>query len=758
MRSPVLQILLIGLTVALPICEAADEHEKFQRILFLSSYNSSFPTAVNQLEGVFALRRIHSHVEVDVEFMDTKRYPPEDRFPVIFDDLEGKIATFGNYDLVISSDDNALLFLLEFKNTLIGREVPVVFFGVNNHELAEQVGARPDYTGVMESPSLRETVDIAFEILPELDKLHVIVDATPSGNSDLLTFKETISSEMRDKVRYLNLGKMTFDQLAATLERLGKDSALLLLSAFTDKTGRRMEFYESLEFLSAHTDRPIFHPYRHGVGDGSIGGKVVSHRAMADMAVDMAAQILDGANPADIHLACDSGNLYMFDYRELDRLGIPLSKIPEESILLNKPETFFARNRNLIIAVLGGLSILLLSSLLFNIMFLRQRRILAELEESEERIRSLFENSFVPMTIIQPDDGKILDANPAALKFYGYTRSQFIRKTIWDVNTESSGELRKRVSSILDGTQTEFQSVHKLADGATREVSVITSCVFQKKKPLLFSIIQDTTERRNWEKQLIEARDVAEKANRTKDEFLATMSHELRTPLNPIFGYISVMKVSVQDPELMEFLAAMERSANRMLSLIEDLLNFSKLQEGIVTQRLHDFKLWNFLSELFEAYENQSGGNELRLINGDGKGTSVPESLKVHSDENMLFQILSNLVENACKYTDEGIVSIHCSMGDQIGDGVRKFKFEIVDNGIGISEEYQEQLFEPFSQEDSSYTRKFGGAGLGLAICRKLVDFMNGEIKCQSKLGEGSRFSLSIPMQIVENHDLADNS
>lgn len=230
------------------------------------------------------------------------------------------------------------------------------------------------------------------------------------------------------------------------------------------------------------------------------------------------------------------------------------------------------------------------------------------------------------------------------------------------------------------------------------------------------------------------AMDKAESANRTKSVFLAAMSHEIRTPMNAIINMVGAALEAAPDPQQAEHLRIAHTSANHLLSLINDILDFSKIEAGKIDLESIPFSLHELLESVADLFRQKSAETGVELVCNPEDG--LPDG--VRGDPTRLRQILVNLVGNAFKFTSRGEVMIHASA---VGDSL---SFEVLDSGIGMTPEQRSRLFQPFSQADSSTTRKYGGTGLGLTISRSLARLMNGDITVDSTPGEGSRFSVTI--------------
>jgi PAS domain S-box-containing protein len=364
----------------------------------------------------------------------------------------------------------------------------------------------------------------------------------------------------------------------------------------------------------------------------------------------------------------------------------------------------------------------------------------AALQTQVERTRLILEGSMDGFYVTNTT-GHLLEVNPAFCAMLGYTQLEILHKNDELLCPEEAREfLMQQRRSIRQHQWGSFELNFLSKNGAIVIVEISSNFVQQATEGLYFNFARDITRRKQAEAKLLEAKEIAEAASRAKSEFLATMSHEIRTPMNAVIGMTELLLDTALDLQQRQYVETVHTSGENLLVIINDILDFSKIEAGKLTLEQIDFNLDHLVKEVINLFAPTAADKGLEL------NCQLPPLLNnFRGDPNRLQQILSNLLNNAIKFTETGKISLKISLLKDTPQ-FSKVHFEITDTGIGIAEPVRHRLFQPFSQADSSTTRRYGGTGLGLVIVQRLVTMMDGKIGFTSTPNQGSTFWVTLPL------------
>lgn len=507
-----------------------------KRVLFISSYHPAFPTFPQQTAGLASVFE-ESGVALDIEFMDSKRFFTSELLGHFLGALTYKLDHLPPYQAVLTGDDNALLFALAHRQRLFPA-APIIFFGVNNVDLALKQNADSLVTGVVEAVSMPETVALMRSLQPGLEKITALVDGTPSGQADLKTFYGINSRFAPVQFEDLSLAALSFEEFSDRLRRLDPKNGVLLLSAYRDKTGRTLQFEESLELIRQNLAGPLYHLWYHGLGQGVMGGKVISQFEQARIAAEVAVSVLAGKPIDGIPVRTESPNQYVFDFNELKSQRIDLSRLPADAVVLNRPTSFYYKYRKAILAAAAVLVVqaFLIFFLTYNMV--RRRKSEAKVKESEQRYRRLFEASNDAIFIHCRE--RIVDANLKACEITGYEREKLKTLGFQELHaTADRPEAARRMEDVIGGKTAVFETCWVRSDDTLIDVEISLRLI-DAPNALIQAIVRDISERKRKQADLKRFAGIVETAaeaiiSTTLDGTILTWNRAAEK----IYGYVS---------------------------------------------------------------------------------------------------------------------------------------------------------------------------------------------------------------------------
>lgn len=424
-------VLGISFLISIPfLCAWPAFSSTNKDVLVLHSYHKGLEwtdNITNAIEATF--QESPYSVDIRYEYMDTKRVYDEKHLKNIAQLLQHKYKN-KHFDTIISTDDHAFRFLLQFQNEIFPT-TPIVFCGVNDFKDAF-VADNSLVTGVLEDLSLNDTIETALRIDSTVKKIYAISDATVSG----LALKERLMDvipEYTEKVEFVFIEKMNIEEVQHFTQQLQDNSIVLWLIFTQDNDGNIFSHVESLGLVSQFSSRPIYSFWDFYLDHGVVGGKVISGIAQGKTAANLAIQIFSGKSPAAIPIIKESPNRYLFDYNVLQKYKLSMSGLPEGAEVINKPVSFYDENKALIWRfswIIVGLVIVILT---ISINLIKRRRAEESLKKSEERLRTVFraasEVSFIISDTTKPVPN-ILEFSPGAENIFGYQREDVLNKPL----------------------------------------------------------------------------------------------------------------------------------------------------------------------------------------------------------------------------------------------------------------------------------------------------------------------------------------
>jgi PAS domain S-box-containing protein len=381
-------------------------------------------------------------------------------------------------------------------------------------------------------------------------------------------------------------------------------------------------------------------------------------------------------------------------------------------------------------------------------------RLYADLQSTRDEYRALYDNAIEGLFRIS-QDGVLLSANPTLARILGFDNVLQLLdeyRELLDRVFLSRDHIGEFISELeRTGLVSDFE-----AQGVTRQGRTLWMALTARLhrdpdgREFIDGSLIDISERIQRE-QADKQRQIAEAATQAKSAFLANMSHEIRTPMNAIIGFSKLALDTSLDRKQHEYLTSIRNAAESLLSLVNDILDFSKIEAGKLTLELRPFKLSDTLHEVERLFRTELRRRKLTFTIDDytSEHAEFPADGVLLGDAMRLQQVLVNLVGNAVKFTEKGEVRVTARVTGFDAPHV-VLAIEVADTGIGISDEHQQRLFESFEQAESSTTRRFGGTGLGLTICRRLVEVMGGHIDVESEVGCGSTFRFTVAVTLPD--------
>lgn len=362
------------------------------RVLFISSYSYGWDTVQIQIEGIKAA--IAEGIVVDYEFIDTKRVNDDTSAQMFYEGLKYRMSQVEPYDVVILGDDAALRFAMQYQEELFAG-VPLVFEGVNDVELVTEASENPMITGVIEQLSVEKNIEFGLQLNPEADTVIAILDDTITGEAERKNFYSYADKFPDLKFTEIDASKLSSFELQRALSGIDNNSILIYVVMTEDASGKQYANHESIRIISQYAGVPALRMVEGGIGQGLLGGNVVSMHKSGELAAQMAMQIIDGTPCSEIETVWESPNIYCVDEQVMKKHELDMTRVPADAVIINHEETFTEKYQEMFAPVGMLIGFLVITILVVCLDNMKRRKLMRELEEARGIMESASQHDFL---------------------------------------------------------------------------------------------------------------------------------------------------------------------------------------------------------------------------------------------------------------------------------------------------------------------------------------------------------------------------
>jgi len=729
------KILLFSLLFITYLCAEKSTKE----VLLLHSYHKGYIWSDDISKTIEQKFSKYNNIELTTVYMDTKRVAD----PLYLDSLAKLYKQQfkkRNFDLILASDNNAFDFAIRYHEYLF-KELPVLFCGINNFDkaLLDENNMKKYMTGVVEQVDLEKNFELISDLHPDLENLYIINDRSKTG----LAVKRDLRSIIKkynQKFNIVYIDKMEIEDLKQKVKELGENDVILFVLLFKDTTGKYFTYKQSFKEIKAISPVPIYGLWDFYLNYGIVGGMLTSAIAQGDAIANMALKILRGEKIEDIPIVEKSPNLYMFDYNELKKFDIDISKHVDDYVMINEPSSVYKQFTKFIITAVIIIMILSVIVVTLRANILRRQKVELALSNRLEFDKVLLDT--IPNPIYYKNiDGKFLGCNLAFSKLVNKRRDEIIGKTAFDFfdydvalkNTNIDKELLQTFSTSTSEFTFYTSSSHM-------KHIILNKAVYKnidKSVGGIVCIMDDITERVQQKQFLIQQSKLAEMG-----DMVAAIAHQWNEPLVEL----SALVQDIQTTYLLNELKDMD---------VKDFVNDSMIQIKYMSRTLNDFR--NFLkpstkkrlfsikkalTEINEIIGKQVFYSNIKMsFNYKNEG----EELLIYGYENEFKQVLLNLINNAKNKIVDKNLDTHDkgNIDINIERCVNYNTIEIIDDAGAIDDKIINSIFQPY------FTTKKDGTGIGLYMAKVIIeDKMRGTISVKNE-SESVIFTIKLPHKKV---------
>jgi PAS domain S-box-containing protein len=760
LRLAALIFCVLMMTSAISAQEAGQGVEVFgQNILLIHSYHSGLKWTDDISAGVSAA--LGDRVNLFVEYMNTKHQYSEEYLELLSDLLEYKFALH-NFQLIICSDNNAFNFLTSAGRKIFGY-TPVVFCGLNYPEEAlEKAGE--NITGVIEKVHFEENMRLITTLHPHAKELIFITDNTPTGQRLQEEFSYESLSFQEEFEKITVWYDFTMIELLTQLKTLSDDAVILFSLFFRDAQGTFYDWQQGTQLIMKASPVPVYGLWDFYLGQGVVGGKLISGYKQGFEAGEMAKRILAGTPVRKIPVRTSNPYTYAFDYTQLERFGLVDAELPEESIVINKPYSVIREYRNLFIAIFAVIIFLTVMVSLLIVNILLRHRAEKELRSARNYIVGIINS--MPSIIVGVDRrGYITNWNLKAEQESTLSAEEAIGKRFNEVFSRFTEQMEK-INSAIEQQKIE----HILKTNGTKaqesryEEIVVYPLIIEETEGAVIRV-DDKTEQRKFEEMMIQNEKMLSLGG-----LAAGMAHEINNPLSAMVqnAQVAIQRLKTENPanrraaeqaglsldalqayvgdrEIIQQLEMIREAGKHAKEIVLNMLNFAHCSDA--GRSSHDIlMLLDSTVELASIEFNLRKSTDFKRIKIEKKYASpIP---MVPCEAGKIRQVFLNILRNGAaamfeRQKIEGNSYSPC-FKLKVNREAEMVRIEISDNGIGIKQEIRSRIFEPFFT-----TKPVGeGTGLGLSISYFIItENHGGTMEVRSSAGEGSSFIIRLPTE-----------
>ncbi|MEE4252944.1 MAG: PAS domain S-box protein [Desulfuromusa sp.] len=723
MRFESVYILLIAILLQLLLLGPVSAEIHSPNILILNSYHEGFRGSDDIVQGFRrAITEKLPGANIKIEYLDSKNYSGPAYEEYLFQLLTYKYKDH-HFDLIFASDDYAYDFI-EKNYTSLFSELPVVFCGTNSFDIGRLEG-KNQFVGVDERPSFKETVGLIFKLFPATKRIVVIHDSSITGQLNSKTFRSQ-TADYETQADFIYWVEQPLEELLAKIRDLPENTAVVYFASYVNElSGKAHSSSVALKALSAASPVPLFGGWEFSLNNGIVGGKLINLTEHGLLAGQIATNVLSGEKSGPDSKLFPSPNVYMFDDIELKRFAIPDSILPENSIIINRPPTFYQQYKTPFFATLA-----VFFGFLVIISFIKIYSSRNRLRQSAQRHRSILQTAMDGIWLTD-DQGRFFEVNEAYCRMSGYSMQELLTMSITDVeHHETASDITCQIEKIMAQGEDRFESQHRRKDGTVYDVEV--SIQYHSADGGQFvTFLRDITERK-------QAQLALEQKNQEMEQFVYSVSHDLKSPLVTVKTFVGMLQQDLKSGDQQQInddLNYIDKAADKIQQLLDALLQYSRI--GTVDAPAQTLSAEESVQNCLDSLAGIIQQHEVHVSTSE-----LPQQL--HGDPLHFGQIWQNLIENAVKYR-QGKVQPHIEIGSkQQGHDV---VFYVRDNGMGIEPKHNERIFNLFSQLSANSE----GSGLGLALVKKIVSIYQGRIWVESAgEGQGSCFMFTLPGAVVK--------